>query len=176
MARIGALSIVWSLLSLAALAQPAAVQPALPPAVPPALSAAAINAPPVDPLATPAQAAVRSVAKVVPNSVPPRFSVADKNRVESITRLDEILVYGHLEPEDFVGAKKSPMMQFRARLERDRPMTPKEKAQLALCFIGLCGIYGPDGAPIEPSLDERRDARINQSTTQLNSQFRGTLQ
>ena len=108
--------------------------------------------------------------------MPQRFSDADKKRVETITRLDEILVYGQVEPEDFVGAKKSPMMQFRERLERDRPMTPKEKAQLALCFIGLCGIYGPDGIPREPSLDERSEARINQSTTQLNSQFRGTLQ
>jgi len=68
------------------------------------------------------------------------------------------------------------MAQFRERLEKDRPMTPKEKTQLALCFIGLCGIYGPDGLPREPSLDERREARSNQSTTQLNNQFRGALQ
>ena len=167
----GKLSIALSLISLAALAQPA-VQPTSPPALP----AAAINSPSVDPLATRAQVAARNVAKVAPNNVPQRFSVADKNRVETITRLDEILVYGQVEPEDFVGAKTSPMVQFRERLERDRPMTPKQKAQLALCFIGLCGIYGPDGIPREPSLDERSEARINQSTTQLNSQFRGTLQ
>ena len=129
-----------------------------------------------NPLDTPAQAAAKRLPKVWAIQTPQRFSVADKTRVDVVTRLDEILIYGQVEPEDYVGPRKSPMMQFRDRLERDRPMTPKEKTQLALCFIGLCGIYGPDGAPIEPSLDARREARLNQSTTHLNSQFKGTLQ
>jgi len=68
------------------------------------------------------------------------------------------------------------MAPLRARLENDRPMTPADKVRLALCFVGLCADYGPDGLPREPGLDERSDARINQSTTQLNSQFRGALQ
>ena len=129
-----------------------------------------------NPLDSPAQAAAKRLPKVWVNQTPQRFSAADKARADVVTRLDEILIYGQVEPEDYIGARKSPMMQFRDRLERDRPMTPKEKTQLALCFIGLCGIYGPDGAPVEPSLDARSEARLNQSTTQLNSQFKGTLQ
>ena len=96
--------------------------------------------------------------------------------MDSVTRLDEIIIYGQVEPEDYVGPGKSPIVKFRERLDKDRPMTPREKAQLALCLIGLCGNYGPDGLPREPSRDERREARIEQSTMQLNSQFNGTLQ
>ncbi|MBL8522651.1 MAG: hypothetical protein JNN20_03065 [Betaproteobacteria bacterium] len=125
---------------------------------------------------TPAQTAAKKLPKDFVNAKPQRFSAEEKRRVETITRLDEILVEGQIDPEDYVGPKKAPMMQFRDRLEKDRPMTPKEKAQLALCFIGLCGIYGPDGVPVEPSRDAKRDERLNQSTTQLNSQFRGTVQ
>ena len=131
---------------------------------------------PADPLDTPAQTTAKKLPEDFVNVKPQRFSEADKTRVDTVTRLDEILVYGYVDPEDYVGQKKTPVMQFRERLERDRPMTPKEKAQLALCLIGLCGIYGPDGIPREPSLAERSEARIHQSTTQLNSQFRGTQQ
>ena len=131
---------------------------------------------PADPLDTPAQTAAKKLPEDFVNVKPQRFSEADKTRVDTVTRLDEILVYGYVDPEDYVGEKKTPVMQFRERLERDRPMTPKEKARLALCLIGLCGIYGPDGIPREPSLAERSEARIHQSTTQLNSQFRGTQQ
>jgi hypothetical protein len=161
-----------TLILLAALISGPAFSQAAPPVAPenpPIVSTAS-------PLDTPAQAAAKRLPKVWVNQTPQRFSAADKARVDVVTRLDEILIYGQVEPEDYSGPRKSPMMQFRDRLERDRPMTPKEKAQLALCFIGLCGIYGPDGAPIEPSLDARSEARLNQSTTQLNSQFKGTLQ
>ncbi len=145
------------------------------------MKAAAQSPPAASPVApavfdTPAQTATRKLPKEYIHSTPQRFSKDDQKRVEAVTRLDEILVEGRIEPEDYVRPKKAPMAQFRERLEKDRPMTPKEKTQLALCFIGLCGIYGPDGLPREPSLDERREARSNQSTTQLNSQFRGTLQ
>lgn len=125
---------------------------------------------------TPAQTAAKKLPKDFVNAKPQRFSADEKRRVEGITRLDEILVEGQIDPEDYVGPRKAPMMQFRDRLEKDRPMTPKEKAQLALCMMGFCGIYGPDGTPPEPSRDAKREARINQSTTQLNSQFRGTVQ
>ena len=131
---------------------------------------------PADPLDTPAQTAAKKLPEDFVNVKPQRFSEADKTRVDTVTRLDEILVYGYVDPEDYVGQKKTPVMQFRDRLERDRPMTTKEKARLAICLIGLCGIYGPDGIPREPSLAERSEARIHQSTTQLNSQFRGTQQ
>ncbi len=149
---------------LAALPVPAAAQ--APPTAAPAPAA----------FDTPAQTATRKLPKEFIQATPQRFSKDDQKRVEAVTRLDEILVEGRIEPEDYVGPKKAPMAQFRERLEKDRPMTPKEKTQLALCFIGLCGIYGPDGLPREPSLDERREARSNQSTTQLNNQFRGALQ
>jgi len=130
----------------------------------------------VDPLDTPAQAAARKLPKHLLTAKPQKFSEADRTRVDAVTRLDEIIIYGQVEPEDYVGSKKAPIVQFRERLEKDRPLTPREKAQLALCFFGLCGIYGPDGIPREPSLAERNEARTNQSTTQLNSQFGGTLQ
>lgn len=144
--------------------------------------AAAAQAPPAEPpvaaaaMDTPAQTATRKLPKEFINATPQRFSKDDAKRVAAVTRLDEILVEGRIEPEDYVGPKKAPMAQFRERLEKDRPMTPKEKTQLALCFVGLCGIYGPDGLPREPSLDERSEARTNRSTTQLNNQFRGALQ
>ena len=134
------------------------------------------KAPPVDPLDSPAQAATKQLPRQLLNAGPQRFSEADKTRIDTVTRLDEIIIYGQVEPEDYVGPKKAPFVEFRERLEKDRPMTPKEKTQLALCVIGLCGIYGPDGAPREPSLEERNKARTNRSITQLNSQFRGTLQ
>ena len=105
-----------------------------------------------------------------------RVADAEKSHPDLIARLEEIRVYGRNEPEDFVGPKKSPMMQFRARLAKDVPFTPAKKVQLALCLIGLCSIYGPDGIPEGDSPEARADARLYQSTTQLNAQFRGTLQ
>jgi hypothetical protein len=148
------------------------------PATVPANAATTSNAVPAAALDTPAQTAAKKLPKDFINAKPQRFSAAEKSRVEPVTRLDEILIEGRIDPEDYVGPKKAPMAQFRERLEKaPSPMTPKEKTQLALCFIGLCGIgYGPDGVPPEPSRDAKRDARLNQSTTQLNSQFRGTVQ
>ena len=133
-------------------------------------------APSADPLDTPAQTAAKKLPRQFTHTAPQRFSKADKARIDAVTRLDEILIYGTVEPEDYVGPKKAPIVQFRERLEKDRPLTPKEKARLALCFIGLCGIYGPDGIPLEPDIAERNQARTIQSTTQLNSQFHGTIQ
>ena len=127
-------------------------------------------------LDTPAQSAAKKLPRHLLNATPPPFSSADKSRIDAITRLDEITVYGYVEPEDYVAPKKAAMVQFRNQLDRDRPMTPWEKLRLPLCLVGLCANYGPDGIPREPSLDERNEARINQSTAQLNGQFRGTLQ
>jgi hypothetical protein len=145
------------------------------PASAPAANTSLFDAP-VDPLDTPAQSATKKLPRHLLSAKPRRFSEAEKTRIETVTRLDEITVYGYVEPEDYVAPKKAPVMQLRDRLDRDRPMTPWEKIRLPLCLIGLCGMYGPDGLPREPSLDERSEARINQSTTQLNGQFRGTLQ
>ena len=107
---------------------------------------------------------------------PLRVADAEKIHPDLVARLEEIRVYGRNEPEDYVGPRRSPMMQFRARLEKDVRLTPAKKVQLSLCLIGLCSIYGPDGIPEGDSPEARADARLYQSTSQLNAQFRGTLQ
>ena len=128
-------------------------------------------------LDTQAQAAVRKLPKEVVNAPPPRrFATRDvRNDEISPAQMEEIRVYGQVDPEDYARRNTS-MQQFHNRLEGDRPSTPKEKTKMLLCFIGLCANYGPDGLPREPSLDERSEARANLTTTQLNGQFRGTLQ
>jgi hypothetical protein len=94
---------------------------------------------------------------------------------ENIQRLEEIRVFGNGDPEDYVAPKPPPMLVFRAQLDKQRPMTPKEITQLGLCFIGLCGIYGPDGIPTELSAVDRAEDRKNATTVEL-SRVRGTLQ
>lgn len=94
---------------------------------------------------------------------------------ESPIVLDEIRVYGQIDPEDYV-KRKERFAAFRERLERDRPLTPKEKARLALCLVGLCGLYGPDGLPREVRATDRTEARTLRSSSELHRQFRGTLQ
>ena len=131
---------------------------------------------PADALDSPAQAAMKKLASPATHPRPLRIAEAEKTHPDLIVRLEEIRIYGRNEPEDFVGPKKSPMMQFRTRLENDITLPPSKKVQLALCFIGLCSIYGPEGIPLGDSPEVRADARTNQSTTQLNAQFRGTLQ
>ena len=129
---------------------------------------------------SPAQAAMRRLAsdngKREPGSRLQRMPEAEKTHPDLLTRLEEIRVYGRNEPEDFVGPKKSPMMQFRARLEKDVPLSPAKKVQFALCLIGLCANYGPEGIPLGDSPERRAEARLSRSTTQLNAQFYGTLQ
>ena len=118
-------------------------------------------------LDSPAQAVVRKLADNTRNGVQSsRLTAEAKIHPDLITRLEEIRVYGRNEPEDFVGQKLSPLMQFRARLENDVPLTPAKKAQRALCFIGLCGIYGPEGIPLGDSPERRAQARLIQSTVQ----------
>lgn len=102
-------------------------------------------------------------------------SVVEYTNPRAPIRLDEITVYGQVEPEDYV-RRRNKMQEFRARLENDRRMTPKEKAQLALCLLGFCGLYGPEGIPLEGTAADRTEARVMQSTTQLNGVARGTLQ
>ncbi|MEP7156438.1 MAG: hypothetical protein ABI905_11740 [Betaproteobacteria bacterium] len=128
-------------------------------------------------LDTQAQAAVKKLPKEVVNApAPRRFATRDvRNDGISPAQMEEIRVYGQVDPEDYARRNTS-MQQFHNRLENDRPSTPKEKTKALLCFIGLCANYGPDGLPREPSLDERSEARTHLTTTQLNAQFRGTLQ
>jgi hypothetical protein len=94
---------------------------------------------------------------------------------ESPILLEEIRIYGQVDPEDYV-KRKAAFVAFRERLERERPLTPKEKAQMALCIIGLCGIYGPDGIPKEDSVAQRNEARKTRSSAEIHRLFRGTLQ
>lgn len=107
--------------------------------------------------------------------LPPKPDAPKRPAAENIQRLDEIRVFGNGDPEDYVAPKPPPMLVFRAQLDKQRPMTPKEITQLGLCFIGLCGIYGPDGIPTEASITDRAEDRKNATTVEL-SRVRGTLQ
>ncbi len=131
------------------------------------------------PLDSQAQAAVKKLPKEVVNAAPARrFATADKNEEAASTaaiRLEEIRIYDQVDPEDYA-RRNTDMQRFHDRLEKERPLTPKEKTKLVLCFIGLCANYGPDGIPREPTLAERNEARTTQSTAQLITQFRGTVQ
>jgi hypothetical protein len=142
----------------------------------PELRAKTIKLLPADTFDSPAQSALKKLALPVTQDRPPRIAGVEKNHPDLVTRLEEIRVYGRNEPEDYVGAKVSPLMQFRSRLEREVTLSPAKKVQLAFCLIGLCGIYGPEGIPLGDSPERRAEDRLIQSTLQLNSQFRGTLQ
>ncbi len=126
-------------------------------------------------LDSPAQSAMKRLAAPATETPPIRIANAEKIHPDLITRLEEIRVYGRNEPEDFVGPKMSPMMQFRARLERDVRWSPAQKVQAALCLIGLCANYGPEGIPLGDSPERRAEARLVRSTMQLNA-VTGTLQ
>lgn len=155
-----------------------------PPATAEVPSAPAPTAPSAPVTATPATATADTPARLFIRKLPPEAAKAPEPKrfvndyyvnPRSAQVLDEIRVYGQAEPEDYV-RRVAPMQKFRERLERDRPMTPKEKTQLVLCMAGFCGIYGPEGIPLEGTAADRSEARLSQSTTQLNGQFRGTVQ
>ena len=75
--------------------------------------------------------------------------------INGISRLEEIRVVDAIAPEDYVAPKIAPMMVFRAKLDRQRPRTPQEITQAALCFIGLCKI----DTSRELSIADRNEAR-----------------
>lgn len=128
---------------------------------------------------SPAAAAIRKLPKEnVLAPKPRRFSLAEQREEELVTArgLDEITVFGARDPEDVI-KKLPPMLAFRERMDRERPMTPKEKTQLVLCFIGLCSRnYGPDGAPVESKAFTRGEQAAGKTSLELSQQFRGTLQ
>ena len=128
---------------------------------------------------SPAAAAIRKLPKESINAPKPkRFSLAEQREQELSTArgLDEITVFGARDPEDVL-KKLPPMLAFRERMERERPMTPKEKTQLMLCFIGLCGAnYGADGAPVESKAFTRGEQGAGKTSLELSQQFRGTFQ
>ncbi len=88
---------------------------------------------------------------------------------EAIQHLEEIRVHGAIEPEDYVAPKRAPMLEFRARLDRQRPRTPQEIVKGALCMVGLCAGLPPEVAP-----EQRTEARTRQTFTP--GFGRGTLQ
>ena len=103
------------------------------------------------------------------NALKPNIESKRASAANSIQRLEEIRVYGAIEPEDYVTPKRPPMLAFRARLERQRPRTPEEIVKGALCMIGLCAGLPPEVAP-----EQRTEARTRQSFTP--GFGRGTLQ
>ncbi len=138
------------------------------------------SSPTTDPLDTPAQAAFKKIPKDFLGSVKPkRFSLEEKEAQEQAAKfgIDEIRVYALREPEEVSVSKRPPILAFRDKMDRERPMTPKEKAQLVLCFIGLCGAnYGPEGILVEDKAYSRGELNSKKSTLELSQQFRGTLQ
>ena len=73
----------------------------------------------------------------------------------NVQQLDLITVYGIVDPEDYVAPKLPPMLAFRAKLDKQRPRTPKEITQGLLCVIGFCLI----DTSKEPSIADRNNAR-----------------
>ncbi len=66
---------------------------------------------------------------------------SSSNSVSTSTNaLEAITVYGSVAPEDYTAPKPSPMMVFRATLDKQRPSTPKEITLGLLCVIGLCAV------------------------------------
>lgn len=112
----------------------------------------------IDAMDTKAQTYVRSLAKTAVVSAQKKEEIAKRRASEGpaeIQTLEEIKVRDRLDPEDYVAPKTAPMLAFRAKLDRQRPMTPQEITKLALCFIALCAI----DTSKELKLDDRNEAR-----------------
>ncbi len=128
---------------------------------------------------TAAQMVKKIPASVLYASKPKRFSeAAAKEEEAALAKLTEsITVIAERDPEDINVSKRPPMLAFRDKLDRERPSTPAEKAQLVLCLIGLCGRgYGPDGAPVENRAYTRAEKKVDKSSLELSKQFTGTYQ
>ncbi len=143
-------------------------------------SAANAQAPlPGTDLESPAATAVRKLPKEFVNAPKAkRFSLAAKQEEDEAAKrgIDEIVVTGQRDPEDVL-TKRTPMAAFRDKMERDRPTTPKEKVQMALCLVGLCGAnYGPEGIPVENTAYNRGEKGAKKTVLEQSLQFRGTYQ
>jgi hypothetical protein len=131
-------------------------------------------------LDSPGAIALRKLSKDVINAPKSRrFSLAEQREQERSvgSNTDEILVIGERDPEDVI-TKRAGMAAFREKMEREpRPMTPKEKAQLVLCFVGLCSAnYGPEGIPVENNAYTRGERGAKKTVLEQSLQFRGTYQ
>ncbi len=114
----------------------------------------------------------KDILLAIPNS-PPR--VAPQNPGGGIQVLEEIIIKGKFDPADYVAPRTAPMLVFRSTLDGQRPMTPKEIKDTALCFIGFCPLLNADGLPIANTTPEQRAAaRLNTPFTPSFGQ--GTLQ
>jgi len=133
-----------------------------------------------DELASTAAQMLKKVPKSVINEPKAkRFSnaaaAAEEAQLAALT--ESITVVAERDPEDLNTSKRPPMLAFRDRLDKERPSTPYEKTQTALCMLGLCGKgYGPDGAPVENRAYTRAEKKVDQSTLELSKQFTGTYQ
>lgn len=130
-------------------------------------------------LETPAAAAIRKLPKEFVNAPQAkRFSLAAKRDEDDAAKrgIDEIVVTGQRDPEDVI-SKRTSMAAFRQQLERDKPATPKQIAQVALCMLGLCSAdYGPEGIPVENTAYTRGERGAKKTVLEQSLQFRGTLQ
>lgn len=120
---------------------------------------------------TPAQRAMRAINSKSEAPRPKRVAAAEVSHPDLVARLEEIRVYGRREPEEYQRPKVAPMLQLRARLDRDIPLTPAKRIQGLLCIIGLCGMDFS-----EPSPETRAELRLQQSTLDSIRSSRGTLQ
>ncbi|MCA3003154.1 MAG: hypothetical protein ING66_06730 [Rhodocyclaceae bacterium] len=135
-------------------------------------SAAADLLKPTD-LDSPGAIALRKLSKDVINAPKPkRFSLEAQREQErsAASNTEDILVLADRETDDVI-SKRVGMAAFRDRLARERPSTPKEKVQRALCFIGLCAVE-----PVENTAFTRAEQGTDKSSLELSKQFRGTLQ
>jgi hypothetical protein len=108
--------------------------------------------------------------------LPPKQNAETRPAAENILKLEEIRVFGKVDPEDYVPPKPAPMLQFRATLDGQRPRTPYESTMQVVCFFIACIPYDKNGNPIidyDPA--HRQLMRKNATTVEL-SQMRGTLQ
>jgi hypothetical protein len=92
-------------------------------------------------------------------------SIAKLSTNENVQRLEEIRVMGTVDPEDYVAPKPTPMLVFRATLDKQRPRTIADTLR-ALCF--LCPIAAPrEGNTLD---------RVHERTSAAPARMSGTLQ
>jgi hypothetical protein len=137
----------------------------------------------VPPIANAGNVEIQSRAQEFIKKVPKDFllnskaspRVSAKNPGGGTIMLEEIQVFGKFDPADYVAPKPAPMLVFRASLDQQRPMTPKEVSQTILSFLGVFREFGANGRVVtDLSPEERAEDRLN---TPFTPRFgRGTLQ
>jgi hypothetical protein len=108
--------------------------------------------------------------------LPPKPNAEPRPAAENILKLEEIRVFGKVDPEDYVPPKPAPMLQFRATLDAQRPATPYESTMLVVCYVIACIPYDKNGNPITDYDPAHRQLMRKNATTLELSQMRGTFQ